>query len=86
MLNADFQAVKNLLEQQISDGLHPGAQLCVEIAGTVVADFAVEHILPRLVGFERAFEMVVRGVRLSGTEARDWGLAARCVLGSVMPF
>lgn len=41
VLNSDFQPVKNLLEQQISDGLHPGAQLCVEIAGTVVADFAV---------------------------------------------
>ena len=45
----------------------------------VVADFAVEHVLPRLVGFERAFEMVVRGVRLSGVEAKDWGLAARSV-------
>ncbi len=45
----------------------------------VVADFAVEHVLPRLVGFERAFEMVVRAVRLSGTEACEWGLASRVV-------
>ena len=45
----------------------------------VVADFAVEHTLPRLVGFERAFEMLVRAVRLSGTEACEWGLASRVV-------
>jgi CubicO group peptidase (beta-lactamase class C family) len=36
-----FQPVKDLLEQQIQDGLHPGAQLCVEIGGDVIADFAV---------------------------------------------
>jgi enoyl-CoA hydratase/carnithine racemase len=45
----------------------------------VVADFAVEHVLPRLIGFERAFEMIVRAVRLSGTEACAWGLASRAV-------
>lgn len=45
----------------------------------VVADFAVEHLLPRLVGFERAFELVVRAVRLNGTEAVEWGLARRAV-------
>lgn len=43
----------------------------------VVADFAVEYVLPRLVGFERAFELVVRAQRLSGTEACEWGLASR---------
>lgn len=43
----------------------------------VVADFAVEHVLPRLIGFERAFEMIVRGVRLNGSEAYEWGLAGR---------
>lgn len=45
----------------------------------VVADFAVEYVLPRLVGLERAFELLVRAPRLSGEEARDWGLAGRCV-------
>ncbi|MCB1690305.1 MAG: enoyl-CoA hydratase/isomerase family protein [Halioglobus sp.] len=45
----------------------------------VVADFAIEFVLPRLVGFERAFELLVRAPRLSGEEARDWGLAGRCV-------
>ena len=45
----------------------------------VVADFAVEYVLPRLIGMERAFEMVVRAVRLSGKEAKEWGLASRCV-------
>ena len=43
----------------------------------VVADFAVEHVLPRLVGLERAFELLVRAQRLTGTEAGEWGLASR---------
>ena len=43
----------------------------------VVADFACEYVLPRLVGFERAFELVVRAPRLTGTEAGTWGLASR---------
>lgn len=45
----------------------------------VVADFAIEYVLPRLVGFERAFELLVRAPRLSGQEASAWGLAGRCV-------
>lgn len=45
----------------------------------VVADFAIEYVLPRLVGFERAFELLVRAPRLSGEEAVSWGLAGRCV-------
>lgn len=43
----------------------------------VVADNAVEYLLPRLIGFERAFELIVRAPRLSGAEAVEWGLAAR---------
>jgi len=43
----------------------------------VVADFAAEYLLPRLVGFERAFELLVRAPRLSGVEAAEWGLASR---------
>jgi enoyl-CoA hydratase/carnithine racemase len=43
----------------------------------VVADFAIEYVLPRLVGFERAFELLVRAQRLSGEEAVAWGLASR---------
>jgi enoyl-CoA hydratase/carnithine racemase len=45
----------------------------------VVADFAIEFMLPRLVGFERAFELLVRAPRLSGKEAVEWGLAGRSV-------
>jgi enoyl-CoA hydratase/carnithine racemase len=45
----------------------------------VVADFAVEYLLPRLVGFERAFEIVVRGQRMTGSEAGELGLAGRVV-------
>ncbi len=45
----------------------------------VVADNAVEYLLPRLIGFERAFEMIVRAPRLSGSEAQTWGLASRAV-------
>ena len=43
----------------------------------VVADFAAEYLLPRLVGFERAFELLVRAPRLGGVEAAEWGLASR---------
>jgi enoyl-CoA hydratase/carnithine racemase len=45
----------------------------------VVTDFAMEYLLPRLVGFERAFELLVRAPRLSGREAVAWGLAGRSV-------
>lgn len=36
-----FEPVRDLLEAQIQEGLHPGAQLCAAIDGDVVADFAV---------------------------------------------
>ncbi len=45
----------------------------------VVTDFAMEYVLPRLVGFERAFELLVRAPRLTGEEAVAWGLAGRSV-------
>lgn len=45
----------------------------------VVADFAVEYLLPRLIGFERAFEMIVRGLRIDGSQALEWRLAGRAV-------
>ena len=45
----------------------------------VVTDFAMEYVLPRLVGFERAFELLVRAPRLTGQEAVAWGLAGRSV-------
>ena len=45
----------------------------------VVADFAIEYLLPRLIGFERAFEMIVRGVRIDGAQALQWQLAGRAV-------
>ena len=45
----------------------------------VVADFAIEYVLPRIVGFERAFELLVRASLLKGEEAVSWGLASRSV-------
>lgn len=45
----------------------------------VVADNAVEYLLPRLIGFERAFELLVRGVKLTGVEAVEWGGAGRVI-------
>jgi enoyl-CoA hydratase/carnithine racemase len=45
----------------------------------VVADFAIEYVLPRLVGFERAFELLVRAPKLTGEEALAWGLTSRSV-------
>jgi enoyl-CoA hydratase/carnithine racemase len=47
----------------------------------VVADFAIEYVLPRVIGFERAFELLVRAQRLTGEEAEKWGLAGRSVPG-----
>jgi len=47
----------------------------------VVADFAIEYVLPRLVGLERAFELLVRAQKLTGQEAVQWGLAGRSVPG-----
>lgn len=41
VIPTSFVGVKDLLEQQIKDGLHPGAQLCVMLDGDVIADFAV---------------------------------------------
>ena len=48
----------------------------------VVTDFAMEYLLPRLVGMERALELLMRGQRLSGSEAVTWGLAGRSACGS----
>lgn len=53
----------------------------LQVRRGVVADFAMEYVLPRIVGFERAFELMVRGQRLTGEEAVAWGLASRCVPG-----
>ena len=45
----------------------------------VVTDFAMEYLLPRIIGVEKALELLMRGQRLSGREALDWGLTGRCV-------
>ncbi len=45
----------------------------------VVTDFAMEFILPRVLGMEKALELLMRGQLLSGVEAVDWGLAGRSV-------
>lgn len=44
-----------------------------------VADFAIGYVLPKLIGFERAFEMIVGAVRVNGIKAGEWGLASRVV-------
>jgi enoyl-CoA hydratase/carnithine racemase len=44
-----------------------------------LVDFAMEYLLPRLIGFERAFELIVRAQKLTGREAVEWGLASRVV-------
>lgn len=51
----------------------------LQVRRGVVTDFAVEYLLPRLVGTERALELLLRGQRLSGEEAVAWGLAGRSV-------
>ncbi len=40
-LDQSFAPVKDLLERQIEDGLHPGAQLCVALDGETIVDFGV---------------------------------------------
>jgi enoyl-CoA hydratase/carnithine racemase len=49
----------------------------MQVRRGVVADFGVEHLLPGIIGFERAFEMIVGGVTLKGDQAMAWGLASR---------
>ena len=44
-----------------------------------LVDFGMEYLLPRLIGFERAFELIVRAQKLTGPEAAAWGLASRVV-------
>jgi enoyl-CoA hydratase/carnithine racemase len=44
-----------------------------------LVDFGMEYLLPRIVGFERAFELIVRAQKLTGAEAGEWGLASRVV-------
>lgn len=43
----------------------------------VVADFAMSYLLPRLIGVEKAFEMLVRAPTLDGQQLLDNGLAGR---------
>jgi enoyl-CoA hydratase/carnithine racemase len=51
----------------------------LQVRRGVVTDFAMEYVLPRLIGTERALELLMRGQRLSGEEAVAWGLAGRSV-------
>jgi len=45
----------------------------------VVTDFAMEYLLPRIIGVEKALELLMRGQRLNGQQALDWGLAGRSI-------
>jgi enoyl-CoA hydratase/carnithine racemase len=44
-----------------------------------LVDFGMEYLLPRLIGFERAFELIVRAQKLTGAEVAEWGLCSRVV-------
>lgn len=48
----------------------------------VVADFGMSYLLPRLVGLERAFELLVRAPTMSGEQFKEMGLAGRVVASS----
>ncbi|MGI9293344.1 MAG: enoyl-CoA hydratase-related protein [Pseudomonadales bacterium] len=43
----------------------------------VIADFTIHHLLPRMIGLENALELILSGRRLTGTEAKEKGLAGR---------
>ncbi|MGI9284459.1 MAG: enoyl-CoA hydratase/isomerase family protein [Pseudomonadales bacterium] len=43
----------------------------------VIADFAIHHLLPRMIGLENALQLIMTGQRLTGVEAKEKGLAAR---------
>jgi len=45
----------------------------------VVTDFGMTTILPRIVGMERAFELLVRAPKLTGDELLAMGMASRVV-------
>ena len=45
----------------------------------VVTDFGMTALLPRLIGFEKAFEMLVRADRYNGNELLELGLATHSV-------
>ncbi len=47
----------------------------------VVTDFGMTTVLPRIIGLERAFELLVRAERLSGDELVARGLALQAVPG-----
>ncbi|KZX55027.1 hypothetical protein A3709_08490 [Halioglobus sp. HI00S01] len=51
----------------------------LQVRRGVVTDFAMEYVLPRVIGMERALELLMRGQRLTGQEAVEWGLAGRSV-------
>ena len=58
VFNPAFRPVRDLLEQQIQDAPHFCAQLCVEIDGEAVADFAIGEAI------------VGSGIRLTNTRNR----------------
>jgi enoyl-CoA hydratase/carnithine racemase len=56
----------------------PDARLgLAEINFGLTADMGATQLLPRLVGSDRALELLTTGVLISGEEAAAWGLATR---------
>lgn len=51
----------------------------LQVRRGVVADFAIHHSLPRLIGLENALDLICSGRRINGIEAGEMGLAKRVV-------
>lgn len=54
----------------------------LQVRRGVTADANIHWILPRLIGLEKAMDLLMTGRRIDGTEAHALGLASRCVPAS----
>jgi enoyl-CoA hydratase/carnithine racemase len=50
---------------------------CAEIDFGMTVDMGASQLLPRLIGTDRTMDLLVSGRRITGTQAAEWGLAAR---------
>jgi enoyl-CoA hydratase/carnithine racemase len=55
----------------------PAARFCLSFMRVgLVPDFASAFTLPRIVGWQRAKQLIYTAAEISGTQAHDWGIAA----------